>query len=134
MVVQPSAAEIRQMRTGKISSFPCGKGMLALAVALLAGCTVEQVLIGQVYILDTPAAGACPQLEWRFVVNPQRAIDGSLSSKYGQQRIGGLSGVLNPDDSFRMTATAEGGRTAVVSGQFTSLISTISIHGDTRSE
>jgi hypothetical protein len=43
--------------------------------------------------------------------------------------IATLSGRLNPDDSFRMMATA-GQRTASVTGQFTSQVSTIAIHGD----
>jgi hypothetical protein len=136
MVVQPSAAEKATMRTKNTSSRPTGPAALspaalALAAALLTGCTFEQILIGQVYIIDTPVAGACPELQWRFAVNPQRAIIGSISSKYGVRKFADLSGVLNADDSFQMTATevAAGGTTSVT-GQFTTQISTISIHGD----
>jgi len=94
---------------------------LALVASPLAGCTFEQILIGQWYTIDTPAAGECPQLEWRFVVNPQRAIGGSLS-RDRQQVIAKLSGVLNADDSFQITATeVAGNRTADVTGQFTSI-------------
>jgi hypothetical protein len=104
---------------------------LALAAGVLAGCTLEQILIGQLYTIDTPSVGACPLLEWRFFVNPQRSIIGSLSSGVRRQRIANLSGVLAADDSFQMTATdVAGGRTASVTGQFTSQVSTISIHGD----
>ena len=103
--------------------------MIALAVSSLAGCTLEQILIGQWYTIDTPSAGGCPGLEWRFVVSPQRSIDGFLS-RGGQQPIAKLAGVLNPDDSFQITATElAGGRTADVTGQFTSQVTTISIHG-----
>jgi hypothetical protein len=90
---------------------------------------VEQILIGQWYSVYTPSVGACPRLEWRFVVNPQRSIDGFLSGD-GQQRIARLSGLLDTDDSFQITATdLAGNRTAKVTGQFTSQVSTISIHG-----
>jgi hypothetical protein len=83
------------------------------------------------YTIDTPPVGACPLLEWRFFVNPQRSIIGSLSSGDSRQRIASLSGVLAADDSFQMTATGlAGGRTASVTGRFASQVSTISIHGD----
>jgi hypothetical protein len=107
-------------------------GMIALALAasVLTGCAFEQLLIGQWYTIYTPPAGACPMLAWRFVVNPQRSIAGFITQGE-QQRIASLSGLLNPDDSFQMTATEDaGGRTASVTGRFTSQISTISINGD----
>lgn len=67
------------------------------------------------------------------MVNAQRSIDGFLL-RDGQKRIAILSGTLNADDSFRMTATdTEGHRTAAVTGTFTSQVSTISIHGDAAS-
>jgi hypothetical protein len=103
---------------------------LALGACFLPGCTLEQIQIGQLYTIYTPQAGACLRLAWRFVVNPQRSISGSLSSD-GQQRIANLSGLLSADDSFQITATNEAGnRTANVTGRFTSQVSTISIHGD----
>ena len=103
--------------------------LLALAACLLGSCTFEQILIGQQYRIATPPRGACPRLEWQFVVNSQRLIMGSLAS--GQQRIANLSGRLDPDDSFQLTATAvTGSQTADVTGHFTSLVSTLSIHGD----
>ncbi len=59
----------------------------------------------------------------------QRSISGFLSND-GQQQIADLSGLLNTDDSFQITATdVAGDRTANVTGQFTSGVSTISIHG-----
>jgi hypothetical protein len=100
---------------------------LALAAFLLPGCTLEQILIGQLYVIDTPPAGACPSLEWQFVVNPQRSIVGSL--REGQKTIAKLSGVLNRDDSFQITASGPAG-VATVTGQFSSQVSTISIQGD----
>jgi hypothetical protein len=107
-----------------------GVTALALATFVLPGCTLEQILIGQWYSFDTPQAGACPRLGWRFVVNAQRSFSGFLT-RDGQQHVASLSGVLNADDSFHITATAvAGNRTADVTGRFTSLVSTISIHGD----
>jgi len=117
------------MRLWQASVRTNGRIALALAAYLLPGCSAEQILIGQWYSVVTPAAGACPRLEWRFVVNPQRAIGGYLS-RDGQPQIANLSGVLNADDSFQITVTniAEN-RTANVTGQFTSQVSTISIRG-----
>jgi hypothetical protein len=118
------------MSTKRASMLTNGTIALALATCLLPGCTLEQILIGQEYTIYTPPAGTCPPLEWRFVVNAQRSISGILS--LGQQRrIASLSGVLNADDSFQMTATEVGGnRTAAVTGRFTSQVSTLSIRGD----
>jgi len=118
------------MRRGRANRLRSGGIALVLGATLLSGCALEQILIGQWYTVYTPSAGACPALAWRFVVNPQRSIDGFLSGD-GQQRIANLSGVLNADDSFQITATdVAGTRTANVTGRFTSQVSRISIHGD----
>lgn len=116
------------MRTGRAVELTAAA--LVSAALGLSGCTLEQILIGQRYLIYTPPAGACPSLGWQFVVDPQRSIDGILSGDR-QQPIAKLAGVLNADDSFRMTATSlAGGQTAEVTGRFTSLVSTISINGD----
>jgi hypothetical protein len=118
------------MQARRASASATGIIALLLAASVLAGCSLEQVLIGQWYSIVTPPAGACPSLVWRFVVDPQRAISGFLSPD-GLRRIANLSGTLAADDSFQMTATdLTGGRTAAVTGRFTSGISTISIRGD----
>jgi hypothetical protein len=118
------------MNTSRASVRTTGAIALALAACLLPACTVEQLLIGQWYTIDTPQAGDCPRLEWKFVVNAQRSIGGFLS-RNGQQPVANLSGTLNPDDSFRIAVTdVAGGRTADVTGRFTSQVSTISIQGD----
>jgi hypothetical protein len=117
-----TATQPRRLAIGVIATL--------LAIASLAGCTFEQILIGQWYSIPTPPAGGCPALLWQFVVNPQRSIDGSLVGE-GQRKIATLSGVLNPDDSFRMTAVGVTGTAATeVTGQFTSAVSTITIHGN----
>jgi hypothetical protein len=107
-------------------------GIIAVVLAawLLSGCNIEQILIGQWYTISTPPSGACPSLTWRFVVDPQRVITGSLAR--GQQPpVANLSGRPNPDDSFQITATGvTGGRTSNVTGRFTSQVSTIAIQGD----
>jgi hypothetical protein len=104
--------------------------VLAHTTLLLTGCNVEQIMIGQFYTIRTPQAGGCPALNWYFFVNAQHAFNGTLLDDR-QQPIAGLSGVLNPDDSFRITATANsGGRTATITGRFTSQVSTLSIQGD----
>ena len=106
-----------------------GLTTLVLVAWLLSACMLEQILIGQWYTVETPPAGACPRLVWRFVVDPHRSIDGSITTD-GQRPIARLSGLLNADDSFQIAATeVTGNRTANVTGQFTSQLSTISIHG-----
>jgi hypothetical protein len=115
------------MRTGRTSALTAG--LIALT-CLLPGCTLEQILIGQWYNIQTPPADACPALDWQFVVDAQRNISGSLS-RDAQQPFASLTGRLNPDDSFQMTATESAERrTASVTGQFTAQFSTIAIHGD----
>jgi hypothetical protein len=102
----------------------------AAILLLLAGCSVEQLLIGQWYGIVTPPAGACPRLVWRFVVDPSRAINGYLSSD-AQEKVATLSGSLAPDDTFQITAVATATqRSALITGQFTPGISTIAIHGE----
>jgi hypothetical protein len=119
------------MRTRICKSSVRTSGVIALALAgcLLLGCSLEQILIGQRYTIYTPQAGACPRLAWRFVVDAQRLISGSLLNAR-QQPIASLSGRLAADDSFQMTATEVlGNQTATVTGRFTSDVSTISIRG-----
>jgi hypothetical protein len=87
-------------------------------------------MIGQWYDLPTPASGDCPALLWRFVADPQRAIGGSLA-RMGEQPFARLSGTLGAGDTFRMVVTTlASGRSAIVTGQFTAGISTLSIQGD----
>ena len=107
----------------------CGLPMTLLAW-LLTGCAVEQIATGQWYTISTPEAGACPVLQWHFVVDPERSLAGYIV-RDGQERVANLSGRINPDDSFRMTATAVSGQqTAAISGRFTSDASTIAIQGN----
>ncbi|HVY14391.1 MAG TPA: hypothetical protein VHB27_04130 [Rhodopila sp.] len=104
--------------------------LLALATTLLlAGCHVEQVQLGEVFIVHTPPTGACPRLQWQFVVDARRAISGTLTRGY--MPIGRLAGVLNPDDTFRMDIAAlTGSGTGTVRGAVTSQGTTFRIDGD----
>lgn len=104
---------------------------IALAAGTLAACTFNQIMIGQFYRIYTPSAGACPVLEWDFVVNPARRISGSLL-RGNQGKIATLSGILAQDESFHINATSitDKHRTADITGRFTSQVSVISIRGD----
>jgi hypothetical protein len=104
-------------------------GGAVAAAALVSACSLSPILIGQIYRIDTPRDGTCQPFELQFVVNAQRAIQGTLGA-YGQPPSADLSGTMGQDGSFRMTATGvvgHGGGT--LSGRFTSGVSTISIVG-----
>ncbi len=96
---------------------------------LIGGCQIEQVQLGQVFIIYTEAAGACPMLQWQFVVDAQRAISGMLLTN--GKPLAKITGILNPDDTFRMDLAAPGrGGTATVDGAITSQGATFAIAGD----
>ena len=40
------------------------------ALGLWLGVAVAQVPQGRIYVLHSPAAGACPSLDWHVVVEP----------------------------------------------------------------
>ncbi|MBS0638487.1 MAG: hypothetical protein JSS43_01365 [Proteobacteria bacterium] len=87
-------------------------------------------MIGVYYNIPTPPAGDCPAMFWRFFVNADRGIEGTLA-RFNQPPFAILSGTMAADDSFAMTATEmQGKRTARATGRFTSQISTLSIEGD----
>jgi hypothetical protein len=99
------------------------------AIALAGSCSLEQVLIGQWYTFQTAPVGNCPALGWHFVVDAKRSIGGYLARDQFIQ-IATLSGVLNPDDTFQMTATEVGGsRREDITGAFTAQYDTLSLDG-----
>ncbi len=100
---------------------------ITLATVLLSGCTLQPVMTGQSYVIETPPDGACPRLEWRFVVNAQGTIDAAVTTA-SWQPVAALSGPFGADDSFRMTRSDRG--PGAVAGRFTSQVSTIAIQGD----
>jgi hypothetical protein len=104
--------------------------LVSVGACLLAGCTFEQILIGQIYHITTPSTGSCPALTWQFYVDARNQIHGTLA-KTGALPMAELTGALGQDDHFEMIATNSAThRAATVSGQFSSAITTISIHGD----
>jgi hypothetical protein len=101
----------------------------AVALAVTASCTLEQVLLGQWYTIHTFAQGTCPALDWHFVVDAHRSMGGYLDRDEYKQ-IATLSGTLNADDTFEMTATQpETGRQEHITGAFTAQFVTISLDG-----
>jgi hypothetical protein len=102
-----------------------GSGLLAI---LLGGCQLEQVQLGQEYIVYTDAAGACPRLTWQFVVDVHRAIGGMLLTD--GKPLAKITGVLNPDDTFRMDLAATSGKTGTVNGAITSTDTVFTLVGD----
>jgi len=110
------------------------RGWLVPATAAFAllpmACSAPQILIGQLYSIPTPPAGDCPALLWRFVVDAQRTIAGSVS-RVGQPPFATLSGTLAADQSFRMTASNIAEKSsAIVSGAFSAQVTTLSIQGE----
>jgi hypothetical protein len=105
-----------------------GACMAMAASMLLAGCHLEQVQLGQVFIVYTPPSGTCPVLQWQFVVEANRTIAGTLLSN--ARPLGRLAGRLNPDDSYRMDVAAAGGPTTTVTGAITSEGARFTIDGD----
>jgi hypothetical protein len=114
----------RHLSRPRLSAAGCG-----LLVLLVGGCHLEQVQIGQIFNLSTQATGACPKLQWQFFVDAQRAIHGTLESNFNP--VAKITGVLNPDDTFRMDLTAAtSNETATVSGTITSQGVTFAIAGN----
>lgn len=120
------AKEVKMRRGGALTM-----GVIALATTALASCawTLEQVQLGQWYTIHTMPAGTCPGLDWHFVVDANRSMNGYIASA-PLQPTATFSGTLNADDSFEMTATdVVTNRKAHVSGKFTSQFIAISIDG-----
>lgn len=100
---------------------------LAGLLIMLPSCHLEQVQIGQFYTIRTAAIGACPMLDWTFVVDAQRHIAGHVSDSNAAV-IARLSGTLDADDSYNMVATnLRDGHTADVNGRFTPGLVTLSV-------
>ena len=104
---------------------PAGLGLM---VSLLSACQVDHIQIGQVFMLYTPKAGACPVLEWQFFVDAHRTFQGTLIRD--GKPIGNFTGPLNQDDTFRWTVTSTvGNGTATVTGGITQRYTALAIDG-----
>jgi hypothetical protein len=104
-------------------------GMIALAAtaSLSPARALEQVQIGQIYIMHTAPADTCNALDWHFVVDAHRSMIGFLTCDWNT-RLATLSGTLNADDTFQITVTEqEGSRKANITGKFNSRFVTLSI-------
>lgn len=72
---------------------------------------------GSVYSFSTRKSGTCPNLEWHVVVRDGSSLGGVISWD-NERRVARVSGRLNPDRSFQMTATEVNGRgKATITGQ-----------------
>jgi hypothetical protein len=104
-------------------------GMIALAAtaSLSPARALEQVQIGQIYIMHTAPADTCTALDWHFVVDAHRSVIGFLTCDW-DKHLATLSGTLNADDTFQMTVSELGGsRKANATGKFSSRFVTLSI-------
>lgn len=100
-----------------------------IALGAIGSCSLEQVQIGEQNLIHTVAQGDCPALNWYFLVDARRDINGYVVRDQFRQ-IATLSGVLNPDDSYQMWATEIGGtRKESVTGRFTAAVVTLSLDG-----
>ena len=88
------------------------------AFGLWLGAAVAQVPQGRVYVLHSPAAGACPSLDWHIVLEGNDRLGGIIAWNY-MQSVARASGSINMQTrTFQMTATEVGGqgRTANING------------------
>ena len=52
---------------------------VSAALGLWLGAAVAQVPQGRIYVLHSPAAGACPSLDWHVVVEPNDILAGLIA-------------------------------------------------------
>jgi hypothetical protein len=104
-------------------------GMIALAAtaSLSPARALEQVQIGQIYIMHTAPADTCSALDWHFVVDAHRSVIGFLTCDW-DKHLATLSGTLGEDDTFQITVSELGGTgKADATGKFTSRFVTLSV-------
>lgn len=89
------------------------------ALGLWLGVAVAQVPQGRIYVLHSPAAGACPSLDWHVVVEPNDILAGMIAWDDMKTMARATGKVDRPNHTFTMTAVElEGqGRTATVDGK-----------------
>ena len=80
---------------------------------------VAQVPQGRIYVLHSPAAGACPSLDWHIVVEPNDILAGLIAWDDMKTMARATGKVDRPNHTFTMTAVEMGGqgRTATVDGK-----------------
>ena len=89
------------------------------ALGLWLGVAVAQVPQGRIYVLHSPAAGACPSLDWHIVVEPNDILAGLIAWDDMKTMARATGRVDRPNHTFTMTAVEMGGqgRTATVDGK-----------------
>jgi hypothetical protein len=89
------------------------------ALGLWLGTAVAQVPQGRIYVLHSPAAGACPSLDWHIVVEPNDILAGLIAWDDMKTMARATGKVDRPNHTFSMTAVEMGGqgRTATVDGK-----------------
>jgi hypothetical protein len=102
---------------------------LASAASFKPAHAVEQVMLGEGYMFHSPPTGTCPGLDWHVVVDGDRSVEGMVGWDR-MKHTASLTGVLNADDSFHMSAKENGGSiTAKIDGKVTVSTLTITIDG-----
>jgi hypothetical protein len=103
---------------------------LAIATSITPAPAVEQVELGQLYFFHSPPVGTCPGLDWHTVVDKDREITGWISWE-GNKHLATVTGKLNPDDTFQVTAkeVVGGNHMATVTGKVASGTLTFTING-----
>ena len=83
------------------------------------GVAFAQVPEGRIYVLHSPAAGACPSLDWHIVVEPNDILAGLIAWDDMKTMARATGKVDRPNHTFTMTAVEMGGqsRTATVDGK-----------------
>jgi hypothetical protein len=80
------------------------------AFGLWLGAAVAQVPQGRVYVLHSPAAGACPSLDWHIVVEPNDILAGLIAWDDMKTMARATGKVDRPNHTFTMTAVELGGQ------------------------
>jgi hypothetical protein len=80
------------------------------ALGLWLGVAVAQVPQGRIYVLHSPAAGACPSLDWHVVVEPNDILAGMIAWDDMKTMARATGKVDRPNHTFTMTAVEMGGR------------------------
>jgi hypothetical protein len=115
------------INSGRATAVVTGMIALAATASLSPARALEQVQIGQIYVMHTVPADTCSALDWHFVVDAHRSVIGFLTCDW-DKHLATLSGTLNADDTFEMTVSELGGsRKGNATGKFNSRFVTLSI-------
>ena len=90
---------------------------ILLTGAVWDAAVAERPVEGTVYVFHSKANDGCPALDWHVVVGINGALNGMISWD-AMKSMAHVSGTMNADKDFSMTATEVGGagRTAAITG------------------